>query len=320
MHHLADCGAPGGLGVRLRDAIRRGTVLGPRVLTSLRPITVPGGHCHHFGAVAAGVEQVAEAAHRLIGDGADFLKVMASGGGTGGAIPPGAPQYSEAELRTIAAVAHRAGKRVVAHCRATAAIRRALAAGVDRLEHVTWEADEGAYDFRSELAQSLVESGVWVGPTIAAGYRAARSPLVPEARRDVLRAHLPQRYRLYRRMAQDAGLQLLCGSDAGTPLVAFDDFALGPELLVQAAGYSAAEALRSATLWGAEALGVADTRGTLEPGRLADLVVLDADPLASPTALRAVAGVLLGGQWVRPLPGGNGGTAPEGQMERGDSR
>jgi imidazolonepropionase-like amidohydrolase len=92
-------------------------------------------------------------------------------------------------------------------------------------------------------------------------------------------------------------VRLLCGTDAGTPLVSFDDFALAPELLVQVAGYTPAEALRSATAWGAQALGVADSRGTLDAGKLADLAILREDLLQTPAALRSIERVMLGGRW-----------------------
>ena len=111
------------------------------------------------------------------------------------------------------------------------------------------------------------------------------------------------RYPNYQRLAREAGVRLLSGSDAGTPLVAFDDFALGPELLVDLVGYSAADALRSATLWGAEALGVVDTRGSIAPGKLADLIVLRDNPLTDARALRAVDAVMLGGRFLdTPVP------------------
>lgn len=134
-------------------------------------------------------------------------------------------------------------------------------------------------------------------PTLSAGVRAAASALIAGARREELRRQFEYRYPNYRRLAQAAGVRLLCGSDAGTPLVGFDDFALGTELLVRVAGYDPAVALASATLWGAQALGVEDSRGTLEPGKLADLVVLREDPLHHPDALRAITKVMLGGRW-----------------------
>ena len=292
----ADCGGPGKVTLDLKHAIERGDTAGPRLLVSLNPITTPGGHCHAFGAVARGVQSITAATRELLDRGADFVKVMASGGGTPGTTPAAEPQLDQAELEAIVQVAHARGHHVVAHARGAEAIRRAVRAGVDRLEHLTWEVHGGvAYDPR--VANEMAERGTRADPTLAAGVRAAASDLVPEARRLELRQQFAWRYPNYRRLAREAGLALLCGSDAGAPLVAFDDFALGPELLVQVVNYRPAEALAAATLWGAQALGVDDSRGALEPGKLADLVVLGADPLREPSALRSVKNVMLGGRW-----------------------
>ncbi|MHB8619189.1 MAG: amidohydrolase family protein [Chloroflexota bacterium] len=297
---MADCGAPGGFSGRLKTAIERGELPGPRLEVCLAPITTRIGHCHHFGAIAGGERDLAATTERLVHGGASFIKVMASGGATGGS-DPSQPQYSEKELRAVVEVAHASGRGVAAHCRSAQSTRFAVNAGVDRLEHVTWETTGGvAYD--AQLAGEIARRGIWVDPTLPAGYRAARSPEISAARRVLLTQKFDDRYPNYRRMAREAGLRLLCGTDAGTPFVAFDDFALAPELLVQVAEYTPAQALASATIWGAESLGLAESRGSIEPRKLADLVLLEADPLLSPSALRCVAGVMVGGRWrVQPI-------------------
>jgi imidazolonepropionase-like amidohydrolase len=292
----ADCGGPMRFALGVMRAIESGVFPGPRMLMCLRPLTIRGGHCHHFGYVASGSAALRDATRELIEEGADFIKVMASGGATPCGYPPTTAQYSQSELTAIVEVAHARACRVVAHARAVEAIRASVSAGVDRLEHVTWEVEGGvAYD--EGVAFDIARRGIWVDPTIAAGYRAARSPDVPQVRREGLASSLAQRYPNYRRMAREAGLPLLCGTDAGTPLVAFDDFALSGELLGSEVGYDGWEVLSSATLWGAEALGIARTRGAIEPGMFADLVVLSENPLATPSALRRVTDVMLGGRW-----------------------
>jgi len=292
----ADCGGPGLLTLQLKLALERGDAVGPRLLVSLNAVTTPGGHGLAFGVPAHGVEAARIVTRALLERGADFIKVMASGGGTRGATPATEAQFSLAELEAIVGEAHAAGRRVVAHTRATGAIRRAVRAGVDRLEHVTWEV-VGGVQFDAALATEMARRAIWVDPTLAAGVRAESTEQVASERRGELRRQFALRYPNYRRMAQESGSRLLSGSDAGTPLVGFGDFALGPELLTRIVDYSPAEALASATWWGAQALCVEDTRGTLESGKLADLVVLRADPLQDPSALRSVQHVILGGRW-----------------------
>ncbi|HEV7665543.1 MAG TPA: amidohydrolase family protein [Chloroflexota bacterium] len=288
---LADCGSPGRLGLEFQK------LSAPRVLVSLQPITLPGGHCHHFGALASGIQQLTTTANQLLDDGADFLKIIASGGGTSGATPPWEPQYTAVELRAVVDIGHARGRRVVAHCRAPAAIRAAVAAGIDRLEHLTWDTPSGVA-YEPALAKEMAAQGTWADPTLPAGYRAARSNDIPLERRHELERHFGQRYPAYRRLTQEAGVRLLCGTDAGTPFVTFDDFALAPELLVDVAGYTPVQALTAATLWAAESLGLAADRGSLDVGKLADLVVLGQDPLTSVAALRRVEAVMVGGVWA----------------------
>jgi len=292
---VADCGGPGELTLRLKQAIDHGEVAGPRLLVSLNPITTRSGHCNFFGALADDADSARSVARALIARGADFIKVMASGGGTRGATPATEPQFSQASLEAIVDEAHTAGLYVAAHARAPIAIRRAVLAGVDRIEHMTFETDSGvAYDL--EIVREMVARDTWADPTLPAGVRALDSEHVGLERRTELRQQFAWRYPNYRLLA-GAGVRLLCGTDAGTPLVTFDDFALGPELLSRVVGYSPAEALTSATLWGAQALGLDDSRGSLEPGKLADLVVLEENPLDDPSAMRSVKRVMLGGHW-----------------------
>lgn len=294
---VADCGSPGDLGVRLRAAFASGEELGPRVLVSGPVITVAQGHGAWFGRTAMDPPSMEEVARELLASGADFLKVMTSGGGTPGSVAPWEACYSVPTLRRLVEYAERAGVRVVAHARAAAAIRTCVAAGVHRLEHVTFESGPTAVAFDEDLARRMLASEIWVDPTLPAGRRAMALPATAPARRRQLERTFSQRDPNYRRMAE-LGLRLLAGTDAGTPAVTFDDFALGPELLTQICGYHPLDAIRSATAWAAESLGLDDQIGRLRPGMQADLILLARDPLTDIRALREIAGVMKGGQWI----------------------
>jgi len=131
---IRDCGGKGQLMFRLRDAIRRGIVPGPRFVLCGRPLTITGGHCRYFGGEVDGPDEMRREARRLIGEGADFIKIMAAGGGTIGTYAQ-YPSFDLDELRAAINEAHKIGKPASCHCIATASIGLALDAGTDHIEH-----------------------------------------------------------------------------------------------------------------------------------------------------------------------------------------
>src|SRR5436190_23812247 len=114
----------------VRDAINRGLMVGPRMLIAGRPVTMTGGHFHWCNGVADGEDEIWEQIRRLVQEGADHIKIMASGGGTEG-TNPGLPSYTARELRAAVDASHHYGRLTTAHCRATQAIANAVEAGLD---------------------------------------------------------------------------------------------------------------------------------------------------------------------------------------------
>ena len=292
-----DCGSHGDLGVRLREAFATGRALGPRLLVSGPVLTVEGGHGAWFGRVASDSPQIVDAARALLESGVDLIKVMASGGGTPGATAPWDACFSVSTLSALVAFAEDHGLPVVAHARSVAAIRACAEAGVHRIEHLTFETGPGAVAFDEASVRTMQTRGIWADPTLPAGRRAVQSTETDEERRRQLECAFALRDPNYRRMAE-MGLRLLAGSDAGTPLVTFDDFALGPELLVEICGFSPMDAIRAATSWSALAVGMSDEVGRLRPGMVADLVLVGSDPLDDIRALRDVVAVMKAGEWL----------------------
>ncbi|MGQ9556082.1 MAG: amidohydrolase family protein [Anaerolineae bacterium] len=294
---VRDCGGRGIVVQTLRDMISCREVTGPKILASGMPITTPHGHLHFMGAIAAGVEGVIQAVRGQFDAGADFVKVMASGGRMTPGSDPRMAQYSCEELTAITQEAHSRGRLVAAHLHSTEAIRRALKAGVDTFEHCSWLSDEGfAYD--GALAAEMAERGVVVSPAVGNTYRTAPETLSCAPReRDFIRQFQEHRFRTVHSMRQ-AGVRVIASTDAGVRRTRFGDYALIFPIFVNRFGFSPMEAILAATSHAAKALGVLEERGTIEVGKEADIVAVEGDPLSDLSAFARVRKVFRHGQLV----------------------
>ena len=303
---LRDCGARNQVTFDLRRGVDQGLSLAPRLLLSGRPVTVTKGHFWWCNGEAEGVAGVRKAVRRLVEDGADFIKIMASGGGTAG-TDNRRPSFSVKELRAIVDEAHNQGVPTTAHCIATQSIANALEAGVDSIEHATFIEPDGSYRFNPHLAERIARQGVRISPTVQTGYRrrekllamrAEGHELAPEdkARLEDLQIKCERQVEFLGRLWSEWGITIVAGTDA---ISSFGDYCLGLELQVEA-GMSTAEVIRSATGVAAQAVGLDHLVGTLEPGKEADLIVVDQDPLEDIRALRSMRMVMQRGGVVPP--------------------
>ncbi len=291
---IRDCGGKGALMFRLRDAIRAGIVAGPRLVLCGRPLTITGGHCHPFGGEADGVEGLRQAARGLLKEGADFIKIMASGGGTPGTYPD-RPAFETEELRAAIGEAQKIGKPASCHCTAAAAVTRALDAGADHIEHCHFTGSDGAWRDDPALAQRVADAGVYVTATLQTMEdwmlaERARTGVAPDRDRHA------ETIRSMRRL-HEHGVPLVAGNDAGWRNTGFDDFSRELELLAEV-GLTPSEAIHAATGRAAAVCRLGGTVGTLEAGCVADLLVVKGDPTLDLTALRAPTMVLQGGRVV----------------------
>ncbi|MFH1570735.1 MAG: amidohydrolase family protein [Gemmatimonadota bacterium] len=307
---LRDNGARNDTAFTLKEGLRRGYVTGSRLLASGRSITCTEGHFHYCNEVADGELELRRSVRRLVHQGADFIKVMASGGGTAGTLP-GRASYSLDELRALVAEARHFGLLTAAHCRARESMALAVEAGIDLLEHAEFLEPDYQMRFDPDLARRLLERGTWINPTLQArtGYprlaqllaRAAAGTLTGDEEQALARmqAQAEKPLDTVRRLL-DAGLkeQLLPGTDCGVGNLEFGHLDYDLILLVRA-GLTPGEALRAATGLSARAIGWADRLGTLEPGKLADLAAFAGDPTADLAALGRVVAVYQGGRRVR---------------------
>ncbi|MEP7198952.1 MAG: amidohydrolase family protein, partial [Chloroflexota bacterium] len=269
---VRDCGARGTIAIEVRDAQARGLVEGARIISGGWPITITGGHLRNFGGEADGEDALRRMVRRKVSVGVDFIKVMASGGGTPGTLPH-YPSFSVAELRVIVESAHALGKRVVAHCTCTAAIENAVTAHVDFIEHAMFSAPTQQTIYDPRVAELLAKSGIAVTPTLQV-FRDLVD-LLPDSPE---RSNWQVRHAAHENVVRDLhalGVPLLAGSDAGWRATAFDTFWKELDELV-ICGLTPVQAIHAATGAIGKAWGY-NHFSTLEVGRAADLVVVTGD-------------------------------------------
>jgi imidazolonepropionase-like amidohydrolase len=289
---VRDLGARDDLNVSLKRAIERGWIPGPRVYSSAKSIATTGGHADPTNGVRStlmgdpgpkqgvinGVEDARKAVRQRYKDGADLIKITATGGVLSVAASGQNPQFSAEELAAIIETASDYGFHVAAHAHGTEGMKRAVRAGVHSIEHGTYM-DE-------ETMKLMRKRGTWYVPTIMAGKWVAEKSEIdgffPAAVRPKAARIGPQIQDTFAR-AYRAGVKIAFGTDTGVS--AHGDNALEFEYMVEA-GMPVLEAIQSATLSGAQLLGIEDRLGTLEPGKLADVVAVRDDPRNDVTTLR----------------------------------
>lgn len=285
---IRDLGGKGGTGIDVRNAINEGQFPGPRVFACGQPIAITGGHAWQICRIANGADEVRLAAREQIRAGADFVKLMASGGYvTQGTDLPTSPQYSLAEIRAAVEEAHDAQKPTTVHAHPPVAIRRAIEAGIDCIEHAAL--------LDLPTAELMASSGTFLVPTLSEswimGYRGDKIGR-PQWLIDSCLEHLPHRLDCFSN-AVKAGVKMAVGTDVIGEMV--EEMSL-----MAAGGMTNMQVLQAATRNGAELVRMSDDLGTVEVGKLADIVVVGQDPLADLAAFRHVELTMKGGHVYDP--------------------
>jgi imidazolonepropionase-like amidohydrolase len=285
---LRDCGGRGLTTLRVRDAIYAGLAVGPCILSSAMPITPTAGHLHWCGLRADGEDGVRRATREMVQAGTDFIKMMATGGYMTPGSNPRMCQYTLKEMAIIVEEAHRLGRHVAAHVLAAEGVRRTLEAGVDTLEHCMWHKPDQGDDYDPRQVERIAALGRHV--TLARGV----ARMDDEAPLDELReSFAPWRDMVAR------GVKLVLATDAGIPSAPrFDLLPLVAISAVSLLDMTPMQAIMACTRVPAEAMWLGQECGTLEPGKRADIVLLDANPLEDIRHLRAVHSVFLAGNRV----------------------
>ncbi|CAN7375206.1 amidohydrolase family protein [Pseudoduganella sp. LjRoot289] len=301
---VRDLGADEGLNVSLKRAIASGAIPGPRMFTSGTAIATTGGHgdssnglsrqlakatgrpTPHDGVINS-PEQAREAVRARYQEGADLIKITATGGVLSQAASGQNAQFTDDELKSIVATAKDYGFRVAAHAHGVEGIKRAVRAGVDSIEHGTYMDDEAIALFKKQ--------GAYYVPTISAGRYVADKAKDPEFFSPLVRpkaAAIGPLIQATFGRAYKAGVKIAFGTDAG--VFPHGENAREFAYMVEA-GMPALEAIRSATLNAAELLNQGGRLGSVEPGYAADIVAVSGDPLKDITVLQQVKFVMKDG-------------------------
>ncbi|WBH17352.1 metal-dependent hydrolase family protein [Sphingomonas radiodurans] len=292
----------------LRDAVERGDIEGPTIVNAGTAISVTGGHGDPLNglaepyahAVAATVENTCDgpsdcvrATRRQIGLGAQVVKITATGGVLSNVSGGLGRAFTPEEMRAIVETAHGLGRKVAAHSHAAEGTKAALNAGVDTIEHGSFIDDETIALFK--------KTGAYLVPTEIAPVAAlaqARAGALPPAVIPKAEAAAAAMQESHRR-AYKAGVKFAFGTDSGVSKHGENgtEFAL----LVDKVGMSPTEAIRSATLTAAEVLGQGNTIGSIEPGKTADIIAVDASPLGDVRELERVRFVMHRGAVAKRL-------------------
>ena len=296
---VRNVGANGYSDVALRDAINAGDIPGPRISAAGPAIGVTGGHgdnnllapeFHHSAdGIADGGAALMTKVREQAKYGTDAVKIIATGGVLSKGDSPEATQFSDEEIRVVVTEAHRLGRKVAAHAHGAAGIKQAVLAGVDSIEH-------GSY-INDEDIQLMKQKGTYLVPTLyladwfmdnyakigVPDFMVEKAKVVlPIARQNIARAF-------------KAGVRVAFGTDAAVYPHGLNahEFAVMVKL-----GLTPMQAIQSATVSAADLLGWSDRVGSIEPGRFADIIAVNGDPVADVSVLEHVSFIMKGGQVV----------------------
>ena len=297
---VRNVGADAFTDVALRDAVRDGDIPGPRMRVSGPPLGITGGHCDNnflpaeYHAIADGVaDGISAVQHKVrenIKYGADLIKICATGGVLSLGDDPQASQYTLEEMKAIVADAHRLGRKVAAHAHGAQGILWAAEAGIDSIEHGSYIDDAGIAEMKKD--------GTYLVPTLYLSdwflANAEKLHVPPEMVAKGRAVVLISRKNIAHAFA--SGVKVAFGTDAGVYPHGLNarEFAVMVEL-----GLTPLQSIQAATINAADLLGWPDKTGAIEPGKWADLIAVDGDPLQDVTTLEHVKFVMKGGEVVK---------------------
>ncbi|MBM3450944.1 MAG: amidohydrolase family protein [Armatimonadetes bacterium] len=287
---VRDLGSPTAAITALRAAIASRKILGPRLMVSGLPITIPNGHDSFFGGGLRGVGAVRGAVQDRARHKVDVIKVIVTRGGSSPGTDPRGFQFSDEEMEALVEEAQLARLPIAANAHGDLEIQQCITVGIDTIEH-------GSYASEESLAE-MASRDIALVPTLSSAVRIREVKPYPEKRMIDIMERWQERLKAVR-MAVEAEVHLVAGTDAGTAYTPHGLVAQEIKALAEC-GVPSNLALAAAWREAAAALGRPDI-GTLAPGQRADLIVLAGDPLHDLGVLGAPLAVMKSGRWVRPL-------------------
>jgi len=305
---VRDLGAETSSVIAVRDAVGEGRFPGPRIKVSGAPLSIIGGHAdaatavppelaaaineaHLNPSVCTGAEECQKVVRQLAAAGVDVIKIMA----TGGVLDPGAmgleQHFTDAEMKAICDMAHAMHLKVAAHAHGARGILAATNAGVDSIEHGTFLDAAGA--------QAMKAHGTYYSATLMA-FSGVKGLLGTGKLTPAMEAKAQQTFAVWGKglnLAYRTGVKIALGTDSAVAPHSQANHEV--ELMVTKGGMSPRDALIAATKGGPDLMSLSAETGTLDPGKSADLIAVDGDPLVDPTAVQRVDYVMVGG---RPIP------------------
>lgn len=305
---VRDLGGETSAVLAVRDAIAEGRFPGPRIKVSGDPLSIIGGHAdpatalppelaaavneaHLSEGVCTGAQQCQEAVRKLAAAGVDVIKIMA----TGGVLDPGAmgleQHFTNDEMKAIADMAHSLHLKVAAHAHGARGIENAANAGIDSIEHGTFLDEAGAKAMKAHGAYYSATLMAFSGVESVMG----SGKLTPE-----MEAKARTTFAVWGKglnLAYRTGVKIALGTDSA--VAPHNQANKELALMVEKGGMSPRDALVAATKGGPDLMGLSAETGTLDPGKSADLIAIDGDPLTDPSAVQRVGYVMVGG---KPIP------------------
>jgi imidazolonepropionase-like amidohydrolase len=285
---VKDCG---GFGIYLKRSIAEGTTRGPRILSAGYVLSQTAGHgdSHYLpvewvdarvsrrgmSLLCDGVSECIKATRYALREGADFVKICTSGGVMSMIDRPEHTQFTLEEIRAIVEEARHVGKFVTAHCQGTEAMKNSIIAGIKTIDHAFYPDDEVIEMAKKKKDVIFVPTLSINWRIISEGEKAGYAPWAVAKGKEVWEITIKNIAKLYK-----AGLTIASATDfCGSPLLKMGTNAMELELLIKHCGFEPMDVLVAATRNGAKACGLENETGTIEKGKLADIILVDGDPL-----------------------------------------
>ena len=302
---VRDCGAKNRTTFLLRNAVEMGITPAPRLLLAGRPMAIVGGHLSYFGIQATGPDECRAGVRQLVKEGADFIKITATGGSTRTSHAL-RPSFNVDELSAICDEAHKFGIHAAAHCASSQRMMNALEAGIATIIHGIHKEADGTSTYRPEISARIARTGVFLNATLA-GARVRIEMLEDkmesdgltnqeDVQLDYMMAEYETRLEHFLRM-REAGVVMVAGSDSAWGNYPMGDHQTEIETHV-IGGMAPMEAIVATTMDAARSCWIDDRVGTLEEGKLADILVVDGNPVDRIEDLRNIADVYQSGEAV----------------------